>query len=131
MNFSKKACFSRISRLKVTYMFMALTNSLVVLFIAVLLHILTKLLQQCFLFFIVVVIPGHNLGNSQVSVYRTIGPTLVSCSSQIRKKFILLMNVEMVSYSKRSYLSLVLRKPVFGVFDQVRYKPGCTTTQDG
>ena len=35
-----------------------------------------KLLQQCFLFFIVVVIPGHNLGNSQVSVNRTIGPTL-------------------------------------------------------
>ena len=60
-------------------MFMALTNSLVVLFIAVLLQIfLTKLLQQCFLFFIVVVIPGHNLGNSQVSVNRTIGPTLVS-----------------------------------------------------
>ena len=27
--------------------------------------------------FIVVVIPGHNLGNSQVSVNRTIGPTLV------------------------------------------------------
>ena len=58
-------------------MFMALTNSLVVLFIAVLSHILTKLLQQCFLFFIVVVMPGHNLGNSQASVYRTIGPTLV------------------------------------------------------
>ena len=37
--FSKKACFSRISRLKVTYMFMALTNSLVVLFIVVLLQI--------------------------------------------------------------------------------------------
>ena len=37
--FSKKACFSRISRLKVTYMFMALTNSLVLLFIAVLLQI--------------------------------------------------------------------------------------------
>ena len=36
-----------------------------------------KLLQQCFLIFIVVVIPGHNLGNSQVSVNRTIGPTLV------------------------------------------------------
>ena len=35
----KKACFLRISRLKVTYMFMALTNSLVVLFIAVLLQI--------------------------------------------------------------------------------------------
>ena len=43
-----------------------------------------KLLQQCFLFFIVVVIPGHNLGNSQVSVNRTIGPTLVriSCRDQ-------------------------------------------------
>ena len=38
--------------------------------------ILTKLLQLCFLFFIVVVIPGHNLGYSQVSVNRTIGPTL-------------------------------------------------------
>ena len=38
---------------------------------------MTKLLQQCFLFFIVVVIPGHNLGNGQVSVNRTIGPTLV------------------------------------------------------
>ena len=37
--FSKKACFSRISRLKATYMFMALTNSLAVLFIAVLLQI--------------------------------------------------------------------------------------------
>ena len=24
-----------------------------------------------------------------------------------------------------------MRKPVFGVSDQVRYKPGCTTTEDG
>ena len=36
---SKKACFSRISRLKVKYMFMVLTNSLVVLFVSVLLQI--------------------------------------------------------------------------------------------
>ena len=42
-----------------------------------------KLLQQCFLFFIVVVIPGHNLGNSQVSVNRTIGPTLVTFFKRI------------------------------------------------
>ena len=28
-------------------------------------------------------------------------------------------------------LSLVVRKPVFGVSDQVRHKPGCTTSQDG
>ena len=28
-------------------------------------------------------------------------------------------------------LSLVVRKPVFGVSDQVRHKLGCTTTEDG
>ena len=28
------------------------------------------------------------------------------------------------------YMSLVLRKPVFGVFDQDRHKPGCTATED-
>ena len=57
-------------------MFMALVTSLVVLFYCcVTADILTKLLQQCFLIFIVV--PWLYLGNSQVSVYRTIGPTLV------------------------------------------------------
>ena len=28
-------------------------------------------------------------------------------------------------------MSLVLRKPVFGVFDQVRHKPGCIVIEDG
>ena len=28
-------------------------------------------------------------------------------------------------------MSLVLRKPVFGVSDLVRHKPGCTVTEDG
>ena len=28
-------------------------------------------------------------------------------------------------------MSLVVRKPVFGVSDQVRHKPGCTITEDG
>ena len=28
-------------------------------------------------------------------------------------------------------MSLVVRKPVFGVSDQVRHKPGCTVTEDG
>ena len=28
-------------------------------------------------------------------------------------------------------MSLVVRKPVFGVSHQVRHKPGCTTTEDG
>ena len=28
-------------------------------------------------------------------------------------------------------MSLVVRKPVFGVSDLVRHKPGCTATEDG
>ena len=28
-------------------------------------------------------------------------------------------------------MSLVVRKPVFGVSDQARHKPGCTVTEDG
>ena len=65
---------------------MALTNSLVVLFYncCATADILTKLLQQCILFFIVLVILGHNQGNSQVSVYRTIDPTLVANCKQVR-----------------------------------------------
>ena len=63
-------------------MFMTLATSFVVLFYCyATADILTNFLQQCFLFFIVVVIPG----NSQVSVYRTIGPTLVYiCSKHTR-----------------------------------------------
>ena len=34
--------------------------------------------------------------------------------------------------SQVSYdVSLDVRKPVFGVSDQVRHKPGCTATEDG
>ena len=29
------------------------------------------------------------------------------------------------------YMSLVVRKPVFGVSDQVPHKPGCAITEDG
>ena len=29
------------------------------------------------------------------------------------------------------YMSLVVRKPFFGVSDQVQHKPGCTATEDG
>ena len=29
------------------------------------------------------------------------------------------------------YKSQVVRKPVFGVSDQVRHKPGCTAKEDG
>ena len=31
----------------------------------------------------------------------------------------------------RFTMSLVVRNPFFGVSDQVRHKPGCTTTEDG
>ena len=31
----------------------------------------------------------------------------------------------------QDYTSLVVRKQVFGVSDQVRQKPGCTATEDG
>ena len=30
-----------------------------------------------------------------------------------------------------NYMSLVVRKPVFEVSDQVRHKPACTATEDG
>ena len=41
---------------------------------------------------------------------------------------LLVMNV----YNVGAYnLSLVVRKPVFEVSDQVRHKPGCTATEDG
>ena len=44
-------------------MFMALATSLVVLYCCATADILTKNLQQCFLFFIVVVIPGQSSGD--------------------------------------------------------------------
>ena len=56
-------------------MFMALVTSLVVLFYCcVTADILTKLF---------IVVPWLYLGKSQVSVYRTIGPTLVSFFDEI------------------------------------------------
>ena len=39
---------------------------------------------------------------------------------------------EGVMFSPKQYtMSLVVRKPVFGVSDQVRHKPGCTAAEDG
>ena len=59
---------------------------------------MTKLLQQCFLFFIVVVIPGHNLGHSQVSVNRT---------------NVLLRFYYMTDCNKNN-MYRIMRKPIFG-----------------
>ena len=36
-----------------------------------------------------------------------------------------------ISDNTTGNMSLVVRKPVFGVSDQVPHKPGCTATQDG
>ena len=41
------------------------------------------------------------------------------------------MASELASVALQADLSLVVRKPVFGVSDQVRHKPGCTATEDG
>ena len=49
----------------------------------------------------------------------------------------LLSNFFIKHYSMLEFLclnlnmSLVVRKPVFGVSDQAPHKPGCTATQDG
>ena len=91
-------------------MFMALVTSLVVLFYCcVTADILTKLLHQCFLIFIVVT--WLYLGNSQVSVYRTIGPTLVLISAtniKIEKPLKYQRRLGLMLYMNRSRNSTVL-----------------------
>ena len=43
----------------------------------------------------------------------------------------ILLKVRYITEKKRSkYMSRIVRKPVFGVSDQVRHKPGCTATED-
>ena len=55
------------------------------------------------LVFIVVVILGHNLDNSQVRVYRTIGPTLVCRRmSKLRLISAMLFDVDMIHHSKKA-----------------------------
>ena len=90
-------------------MFMVLVTSLVVLFYCcVTADILTKLLQQCFLIFIVV--PWLYLDNSQVSVYRTIGPTLVINNGRICMGSVA-DNLEKVH--RRTHLNGFLEKKTF------------------
>ena len=43
----------------------------------------------------------------------------------------IISNLKSEIENKEKQLSLVLRKPVFGVSDQVRHKPGCTAAEDG
>ena len=45
----------------------------------------------------------------------------------VTRLFSTLYCVAMVQYN----MSRDVRKPVFGISDQVRHKPGCTATEDG
>ena len=70
--FSEKVCFSRtISRLKVTYMFIVFATSLVVFLFLCYCRYFDETFTAMLLFSLLWLHPG----NSQVSVYRTIGPT--------------------------------------------------------
>ena len=40
------------------------------------------------------------------------------------------LSSEKIGWPTQTNLSLVVRKPVFGVSDHVRHKPGCTTMED-
>ena len=51
------------------------------------------------------VIPGHNLGNSQVSVNRTIGPTLVYISIDIGQ---ICMGFEADTVPQKKYKNLII-----------------------
>ena len=52
------------------------------------------------------------------------------CESMHDRKFLAYVNC--LQHLEILYeMSLVVRKPVFGVSDQVRHKAGCTATEDG
>ena len=56
-----------------------------------------------------------------------------SCLQLMKVKYSIHI-VHLVTYCNteaKNKMSLVMRKPVFGVSDLVRHKSGCTTTQDG
>ena len=44
---------------------------------------------------------------------------------------IIIINMQLNVAGHLLKMSLVVRKPFYGVSDQVRYKPGCTATEDG
>ena len=48
---------------------------------------------------------------------------LISSAAQYLQRMLLWGN-------KQHYLSRIMRKPVYGVSDQVRYKPGCKAAED-
>ena len=41
------------------------------------------------------------------------------------------LSIVISAIETRDIMSLVMRKPLFGVSDQVRHKAGCTATEDG
>ena len=59
------------------------------------------------------------------TVFMRAATTLVNCATEANKK------LEMLDIETRDLLSLVMRKPVFGISDQLTYKSGCRPTEDG
>ena len=49
----------------------------------------------------------------------------------VERSVCIMTEITIQMLSLQGHMSLVVRKPVFGVSDQVRHKPGCTTTEDG
>ena len=63
--------------------------------------------------------------NDALRSCRTEGGDLASINDKDESDFILSQLPKGILY-----MSLVVRKPVFGVSDQVRHKPGCTATEN-
>ena len=72
----------------------------------------------------------HNIG-----FYEDLTKIIFELSSNIIKyaPYFFCCVLLMSTYSLRFYgeISLIVRKQVFGVSDQVQQKPGCTSTEDG
>ena len=63
-------------------------------------------------------------------MYRALTFNVIDANGTVGER--LLRNVH-VSFTRDTiyFMSLVMRKPVFGVSDKVHYKPDCTATEDG
>ena len=69
----------------------------------------------------------HRTPERQVGGSKPTSAVLCPWVRHFNNRCIVHRNVSVMCYK----LSLVVRKPVFGVSDQVRHKPGCAATEDG
>ena len=54
-----------------------------------------------------------------------------SCYLMAYTGFTILNQKQEAGGGHQDHMSLVVRKPVYGVSDKVQHKPGCTATEDG